>query len=199
MEDIFICKGYYAYSFRLDKIEETSIVQEVQWILHKTIRYLLRMEKGDKTAKEHLQGILWFKNKLKTREIIKYRNHFRREKGGISFISAKKVKSLSVYCNKSEGKLITNLTIEQMELVPTWVNEKFAWKEILTKKLEELSKKYWEPYCKQEFVSALIHFYMENKKSPPNRNMLYKHLLNYYISYGMTDYICDINLFRNEY
>lgn len=199
MEDNFICTGFYAYSFRLDKIEETNIVEEIQWIIQKTKRHLLRLEKGDITKKEHLQGILWFKEKLKTREIIKYRNHFRREKGGISFISAKKVKSLSAYCNKTTGKLISNLSIEQMALVPSWVNEKTNWKIDLQKKLEELEVDIWEPHCQQEFVCAIIHFYIENKKSPPNRNMLYKYLLNHYNHYKNNDYICDINLFLNKY
>ena len=79
MEDNTICKNLWAYSFRMDKHEE-NLINEVAWILQKCIKYLLREEEGTITKKQHLQGILWFESKLKTGEIIKYRNHFRREK-----------------------------------------------------------------------------------------------------------------------
>ena len=198
MEDTFICLGKWAYSFRIDK-SEVDLMNEVQWILNKTSKYLLREEKGDKTNKVHLQGILWFPKKLCTKDTIKYRNHFRREKGGISFISAKKVKSLSAYCNKSEGELITNLTTFEISQIPKWLNQKDIWKIELEKFLTTISKRYNEPTQQQDFVITIIEYYIQHEKAPPNRNTLYKQLLKYYKFYTYTNYISDINLFSNNY
>ena len=198
MEDNTICKNLWAYSFRMDKHEE-NLINEVAWILQKCIKYLLREEEGTITKKQHLQGILWFESKLKTGEIIKYRNHFRREKGHISFISAKKIKSLSAYCNKTEGTLLTNLTDEEFALVPEWRNENEIWKDNLNKFLNTISTAYWEVGQQQEFVTAIIDFYMVHGKSPPTRTILYKQLLKYYEHYKYVNYISDINLFQNNY
>ncbi len=197
MEDTVICPGLYAYSFRIDRDQE-QLFQEVEWLIPQTTKYLMRREFGDETNKEHLQCILWFKNKLATKEILRIRNHFRREKGKISFISAKKVKSLAAYCNKSEGDLQTNLTTLEFSRIEKWKNLDDVWKDELHQFLRQLSTIY---YCSDygAFCNKIVIFYLENGKSPPNRNTLYKHLLNYHENYNSEQYLQDISLFSNKF
>jgi len=195
MEDTHVCPKLFCYSFRIDK-DKAPLFQEIDWLTAQTTKYLFRREYGSETNKEHLQGIIWFSKKLLTKDIIKLRNHFRREKGQISFISAKKTKSLASYCNKSQGDLLSNLTDEEFSRIPEWQNVKDDWKNKLHIFLTKL--KYTSAYdFPSDFCQEIIKFYLENDKAPPNRNTLFKHLLKYHDQYNAKEYLQDINLFTN--
>ncbi len=199
MEDSVICTGLYAYSFRLDRKQE-QLFQEIEWLINQPdlVKYLFKREFGDQTGKEHIQGIIWFSKRQSIKEILRMRNHFRREKGKISFISAKKVISLASYCNKTEGDLQTNLTPQEFLKIPDWRNKKDEWKEKLNIFLTKLKSKY---YCNNYggFCEEIVTFYLENEKSPPNRQILFKHLLKYHENYNTREYLQDINLFQNQF
>lgn len=124
--------------------ETVDDTQLESWIEQSGCTYYLgKVEKGNETGKLHYQLIVWFEQKMSAKEMTKHRNWWRGKcgthKNNHAFTSARKVVTLASYCTKDLGDLITNLTQEQLKLVPQWQNKK-ALKENNKEKFEKLLK-----------------------------------------------------------
>ncbi|GAC77861.1 replication protein, partial [uncultured marine virus] len=135
MEDKNIIPGTYAYSLRVDaKTGEYSKLTFVQQLLEEfkqfydrndtLIHYFIYIEQSTVVKKIHIQGILWTHAKLTPNELTKMRQWWKRPAGHISFCSARRVKSLAAYCSKDAGERSTNLSEDQIALIPKWLNTK---------------------------------------------------------------------------
>ena len=134
MEDTIIIKTQFAYMLRLDvptpskdspKFED--LIQK--WVgMYNCTYYLGMLEKGQETGKLHYQMIVWFEQKLGPKTMTKLRNWWN-DKTGLhknshAFTSARKVASLAAYCTKEQEELFTNLSPQQLTLIPKWQNKK---------------------------------------------------------------------------
>lgn len=124
-----------------------------QWIGQSGCTYHLgKVEKGEETGKLHYQLIVWFEQKLSSKEMTKQRNWWRGKcgthKNNHAFTSARKVVTLASYCTKDLGDLITNLSPEQLKLVPQWQNKK-ALKESKKEQFEKLLKTRLDKYINE--------------------------------------------------
>ncbi len=204
MEDTLIVPTYFAYSIRVDKKtnldyiasnKKYSLLEEFKTFYDRLCpksRYLCYIEQSTVVKKEHIQGIIWTPQQLLPKELTAHRQWWKRPSGGISLCSAKKVKNLASYVAKDKGENITNLSSEQLQLVPEWKPHAKQWKHKLNKKLKELVS---ETNGLNDYTWSVVKFYLSNSKAPPNRATLYKHLLNNHPQFTPMDYISAINLF----
>ncbi len=165
MEDTIIIKTQYAYMLRADilpgypeTIDDTVLEQ---WIGHSGCTYYLgKIETGSETGKLHYQLIVWFEQKLSGKEMTKQRNWWRGKcgthKNNHAFTSARKVVTLASYSTKDLGDLITNLSPEQLQLVPKWQNKK-ALKENKKEEFEKLLKTKLNSYKTQNMNLEGMH------------------------------------------
>ncbi len=133
MEDITVCKGLYAYQFRVDISGNSQSTAEIKEFLDKYlfVKYVGQFELSDK-HKPHFQMCLWRETPLEPKECTKARNWWRgktlKTKQPVSLTSAKKIKSLVSYCQKGEKQPkigeyfqhFNNLSKEEQELIPKW-------------------------------------------------------------------------------
>lgn len=135
MEDTVIIKTQYAYMLRADlppvKSDSNVVIKDnlSAWIESSGCSFYLGCkEKGKETGKLHYQMIVWFETKLSGKEMTKNRNWWRGKcgthKNNHAFTSARKVATLASYSTKENGELITNLSKDQLKLVPSWKNKK---------------------------------------------------------------------------
>ncbi len=123
------------------------------------------------------------------------RQWWKRPKGGISLTKCKNLTSLVSYVSKDGNRPDTNLTLEQLALIPKWIV--YDWNYLLAKRLPELVK---ETNDQHGFCLAIVDFYTLNKRAPPNRACLFKHLLKYHPGFTSMDYISIQNIFpQNNY
>ncbi|GAC77877.1 replication protein [uncultured marine virus] len=206
MEDTAIILNHYAYSLRVDaqmlEYTEKSLLQSLLDEFQKFYdrfdainHYYIYIEQSTVVKKTHIQGIVWTKNKLTANELTKARQWWKRPSGHISFTSAKKVKSLAAYCSKDAGERATNLSEDQLKKIPMWLNEKQLW---ATKLKLFLVQKVAETNGVKDYAHAVIKYYIDMKKSPPNRATIYKHLLRHHPDFDATDYCLQINLFKEQ-
>lgn len=106
MEDTVVCKGLYAYQFRVDLSGSPQSTAEIRTFLDKFdfVKYLGEFEIGDKTKKPHYQMCIWRKTEFTSSEQTKARNYWRgktcKTKQPVSLTSAKKIANLCAYCQK---------------------------------------------------------------------------------------------------
>lgn len=206
MEDSIIVKDFYAYSLRVDAKPRTYndpsdnilLLKEFQRFYDRLCpksRYLVYIEQSKVVKKTHIQGILWLPSKQSTTETAASRAWWKRPKGGISFTSAKKIKSLCSYVGKDKGSNITNLNPEQLSRITEWKDHKELWTVKLDKQLQLLVS---ETNGVFDYAHSVIEFYIANSKAPPNRATLYKHLLRHHPQFTTDDYCSCINLFPQK-
>lgn len=156
MEDTIIVKTHYAYMLRADlpPVDTTQNViiknHMMDWLESSGSSFHLGgIEKGKETGKLHYQMIVWFENKLSNNEKNRLRNWWRgkcgRHKNNHAFTSARKVVNLSSYSTKEADKIITNLSPQQLNLIPKWQNKK-ALKENNKEKFHKLLKEKIETF-----------------------------------------------------
>lgn len=202
MEDYTIVPKYFAYSLRvdaktdyMDSQNKNSLLNDFEKFYDRfdvKSRYLCYIEQSKVVKKHHIQGILWLPEKLTSSRLTAHRQWWKRPAGGISLTSAKKIKSLAAYVSKDKGKNITNLNPLQLSLVPKWESHIKQWKQKLVINLKDLVS---STNGLNDYVWAVVKFYLENSKAPPNRATLYKHLLNHHPDFTEMDYVSAIHLF----
>ncbi len=146
MEDTVVCKGLFAYQFRVDLSGCPQSTAEIRKFLDKFgfVKYLGEFEFGDKTKKPHYQMCIWRESPFATSsEQTKARNYWRgktcKTKQPVSLTSAKKIKNLCAYCQKDEFEVIkvekqpkmtdyfqhlNNLSKEERMAIPKWQSVK---------------------------------------------------------------------------
>jgi len=214
MLDQTISKNNHAYQFRVDVLTDISDykIKIAEMLTQEEFSdWICCLEIGDKSKKLHYQCIIWNKKLLSTKQRntikAKYFRINRDSKNSISFTDAKKIYNLASYVLKennleNESHIITTLSPERRNLIPKWLSKnaiKSKWKqdledEILLIVSLDCFGRYPSIY---DTVSKIITFYIEQEHPPPNRQMLYKHLLKYHPEYTITDYINSINIFPN--
>lgn len=121
MEDTIVLKGYFAYMLRVDIAHDKALPLFNKWKeMYKCTHWIIGLEFGSETGKEHIQGIVWFEC---LQSMPKLRNYFRdkvdKKKQAVAFTSAKKITNLSKYCMKG-GVFDTNLSQSQIESIGKW-------------------------------------------------------------------------------
>lgn len=180
MEDTIVCKGLYAYQFRVDisgtKQSAAEIMKFIEMYNFK--KYLGQFEVSENN-KPHYQMCLWREKPFDTKEMTKARNWWRgktsKTKQPVSLTSAKKIRSLASYCQKGEkkGKIafffqhLDNLSKEEKSEIPKWQ----------TKNALKQNKR-------QIYKSTLYSMY-KHSQYPPEKGEFLK-LVNqaYYKAYG---------------
>lgn len=221
MEDTIVKVGYYAYSLRVDTKEKKLVDNWLQF--YKVDYFLYGQEEGKLTGKHHIQGIVWFKEKLEVKEVRKLRQWFLgktlKTKQPVSFTICRKPESLLKYCQKDE-KVTTNLTHEERKRFGEWKSKEQLQKQfrdslrayakiiafksqpciITNKKInnyyEDDLETHTEPssYDRREFCIKIIEFYRQNKRYP-NKRMINSLLFEY--QYMNNDEIYN-NMFYNN-
>lgn len=121
MEDQKVKVGLFAYQLRVDTPDK-KLVDE--WLEKYNVPfYLYGQEEGKLTGKKHIQAIVWFKEKLEQKEMIKLRLYFKGKtletKQPVAFTVCRKPESLVKYVKK-DGKISTNLTDEEVLRFGDW-------------------------------------------------------------------------------
>ncbi|AXQ65949.1 MAG: replication protein [Circoviridae sp.] len=133
MEDTIVCKGLYAYQFRVDISGNPQSTAEIRKFLeiYKFKKYVGQYEISGKN-KPHYQMCLWRETPFTPSEQTKARNYWRgktsKTKQPVSLTNAKKIKSLAAYCQKVEKQLkmtdffqhFNNLSKEEKMQIPKW-------------------------------------------------------------------------------
>lgn len=142
MEDQVVCKGLFAYQFRVDLSGCPQSTAEIMTFLHKFefVKYLGEFEFGEETKKPHYQMCIWRETPFATSsEQTKARNYWRgktcKTKQPVSLTSAKKIANLCAYCQKDEKEVLKvekqpkmtnyfqhlcNLSKEERKAIPQW-------------------------------------------------------------------------------
>lgn len=176
MQDTTIYKGEYCYQFRLDvdytKIVKTELVEEhlQEWFS----RYCLAKENKKSNNVMHLQGILWRSQPLSDNDKKSIRTWFLQQKilevpktGGISLTSARKVDSLSKYCNDKEKKGLITFQVDT-KLLGKWSNPE-AKKALLKEKVIKAFQEYKidnVELTKIELIQQVLKVCLEEKARP---------------------------------
>ena len=123
MEDTSVKKGYYAYMLRVD-IAHKDVEATIDEYLSKweTPYWLIGKEVAPETEKEHLQGIIWYENRLKDSSNHRkwWKDRASKTVQPVALTSAKKIKNLMAYCKKDEN-FITNLTELEINRIALWI------------------------------------------------------------------------------
>ncbi len=142
MEDKVVCKGLFAYQFRVDLSGCPQSTAEIMTFLNKFefVKYLGEFEFGEETKKPHYQMCIWRETPFATSsEQTKARNYWRgktcKTKQPVSLTSAKKIANLCAYCQKDEKEVLKvekqpkmtnyfqhlcNLSKEERKAIPQW-------------------------------------------------------------------------------
>lgn len=201
MEDTVVCKGLFAYQFRVDisgtKQSTAEIMKFVETYQFK--KYLGQFEISDNN-KPHYQMCLWREKPFEAKEMTKARNWWRgktsKTKQPVSLTNAKKIQSLASYCQKGEKKAenafffqqLDNLSKEEKMAIPKWKtknalkqNKRQIYKSTL-KSMIQHSQNYPE---KDEFLKLVNQAYYKAYGSVCARKQTYITALYEY------DYITD--------
>lgn len=214
MKDNIIFPGLYAFQFRLDFIkkrdsadyvridsyDETTYeyyYERVRKFLKNFSQYHIYIEKGEKSQKIHLQGILWSHIKYTQKVFVslkaKYFLRNRKIKNSCSITDANKILELSAYCSKGaiDNLKFSTLSAEQISLIPKWKKSYSAsqWKQMVREKIESIKH-----YPKTTFLVKLIDYYWENERRQPTRAQLIFYLGLYHEEYSAMDYINTLRL-----
>ncbi len=178
MEDTICKKGFYAYMLRVDVDHDKAIKLFSTWREKYNCAYwIIGLEHGDQTGKQHIQGIVWFESLQK---MDKLRNWFRdkvnKTTQPVAFTSAKKITNLAKYCLK-DGNYETNLTKDEIEKIGKWNvgdGSDYKFMNELYKYCDKLQKLTGEDHLYQrEFVYKLLDFYQLKGKRPSKSTMDY--------------------------
>lgn len=124
MQDTVIVLNHFAYQLRIDIDCPTKFTTDfIAFISHfKIANYLGKIETAPKSGKLHFQSIIW--TDVKLNNLPTYRNWWKprasKTQQSVSFTSAKKIINLASYTQKDDGEVITNLSSDQLLLVPQW-------------------------------------------------------------------------------
>lgn len=153
------------------------------------VRYCLAPETSD-LGRFHWQGIIWTASPFDKKTLQNFRNKFTRFYNKLPFYDqfrsklsvalAKKPTSLISYVLKSRNPngeidgLISNLTMEQLELIPKWVDKvifrKRRWENfvnLLQKDLENTTRHF------EHFNELVLKLYQQVFKTPPHSRSIY--------------------------
>lgn len=194
MEDTIVCKGHYAYMFRVDlSCNQDSKLQIDSWLeLFQFSNWTGCHELGDKTQKPHYQMCVWREHKFhqkakdgqtQTQARNWWRGKTNSETHGVALTSARKIKSLSSYCQKEVKNVkndqlfstVCNLSSDQLKRIPKW-QSKTAVKIEKRQKLDSTVKTVSKTLTKYEFCEEFNRIYF----SIYNRPCLHR---NTYINY----------------
>ncbi len=168
MEDTKVCKGHYAYMFRVDlSCNQEASSRIAEWLdKFNWSNWTGCHEIGEETGKHHYQMCVWREHKFTTKEQVKARNWWRGKtnsnRNGCALSSARKILSLVSYSKKDEnGQLfstICNLSKEQLQRIPKWESKRAA-KVKKDKKFQETVKSLGKTLPKSEFLEKINHIY----------------------------------------
>jgi len=218
MKDNIIFPGLYAFQFRLDFIkkrdsadyvridsyDETTYeyyYDRVKKFLKNFTQYHIYIEKGEKSQKIHLQGILWSHIKYNTKIFVslkaKYFIRNRKIKNSCSITDANKILNLSAYCSKGaiDNLKFSTLSADQISLIPRWKKAYSAsqWKQMVKEKIDTIKNQ-----SPNNFAVSLCEFYWENDRRQPTRAQLIYYLGLYHEEYSAQDYINSLRLFHSN-
>jgi len=129
--------------------------------------YYGKIEIGEKTKKKHYQMVLWTKEETTQKQRNKLRKYWTDKFGkGTCAIAVARKKTLPSYCNKEEGKLITNLDSEALERIPEWITKEEK-KLTFDKQVDRLAI----GRNKAQYANAIMELCRELNRRP-NRNMI---------------------------
>ncbi len=135
MEDTVVCKGLFAYQFRVDISGSPQSTAEIRTFLklYNFEKYIGQYELGGKTKKPHYQMCIWRATPFaSSSEQTKARNWWRGKtsttKQPVSLTSGKKIQNLASYCQKGEKSVkitdffqqLDNLSKEEKDRIPKW-------------------------------------------------------------------------------
>lgn len=180
MEDTICKKGFYAYMLRVDVDHSKAIKLFTTWREKYNCAYwIIGLEHGDQTGKQHIQGIVWFEGLQK---MAKLRNWFRdkvnKTTQPVAFTSAKKITNLAKYCLK-DGNYETNLTKDEIEKIGKWNvgdGSDYTFMSELYKLADSLCptvSQHAHGMYQEEFVHKLLGFYRLKGKRPSKSTMDY--------------------------
>lgn len=195
MEDTHIIPGSFAYHIRIDVLDlsnsrmtqiKQSIIavykSKIEQFLTNFTNYYIFLEKGEKTKKIHLQGIIW-SNQLYTNKYInklkaKYFLWHRQCKNSLALTSAKKITSLASYVAKDKMLLFSNLSSKQREKIPTWQKKEnpLKFRTELYKFIQNEKNKHSTLgiTTKREIAIKIVEYYWAHNKRQPSRMDLQK-------------------------
>lgn len=183
MEDTIIIKTQFAYMLRLDVPPPSPTVESPdfedlirKWVsMYNCTFYLGMLEKGQKTGKLHYQLIVWFEQKLCPKTMTKLRNWWMGKTGthnnSHAFTSARKVASLAAYSTKGQEELLTNLSFQQLLLIPKWQNKKalkLAKEDEFLESLENALLKYIDTDIDGDKYSQMVSPFEHFKQGTPD-------------------------------
>ena len=218
MKDNIIFPGLYAFQFRVDFIKKRDSANyvridsydeityeyyydRVKKFLKNFSQYHIYIEKGEKSQKIHLQGILWSHIKYTTKVFVslkaKYFIRNRKIKNSCSITDANKILELSAYCSKGaiDNLKFSTLSADQISLIPKWKKSYTAaqWKQMVREKIDEIKGQ-----SANNFVVSICEFYWENERRQPTRAQLIYYLGLYHEEYSAQDYINTLGLFHSN-
>ena len=222
--DNLVFPNYYTYMMHInymnysqEEMKQRFLETMKEFKFHK---WIATEERGTQNKLLHLQCCLWHQDSsLENTKIKEFRfSKQRRHKTGknakhkttqISLAQATK-DTLATYSLKDihTGKssfIITNLTKNELKIIPKWVDYKDEKKQFninLHKYCTEVGKETNPNYEHNviEFFIQVLKFYKENdQKSFPTRKRLYDLALKYHDNYGYGTYLKDIGILRDVY
>jgi len=208
MEDTVVCKGHYAYMFRVDLNPTQESKQLIDsWLdLFQFSNWTGCHELGEKTEKPHYQMCVWREHKFIAKEQTKARNWWRGKTNskthGAALTSARKIRSLSSYSQKEVKNVkndqlfstICNLSSEQLKRIPKW-QSKTAAKIQKREKLESTLKTVSKTLTKYEFCEEFNKIYFEIYNRPclhRNTYINYLYRAGYVKSRGIVQYVFNL-------
>lgn len=218
----------YAYQFRVDILPIKDISGDVNILKKHYSLQLCKMVTQEEFAdwlccyevsdngKHHYQCILWKQGPVLTQKQrdgmkAKYFRENKNSKNAISFTDAKKIVNLTAYVLKDQeemdeknypnNNIITTLTLEQIQKIPTWLTKhalKNQWKKELEDEILLIISEdvYGRRPTKIQFAKQVIKFHIDNQHPPPSKLMLFKLLLKYLPSYTEENYLVDIGFIQ---
>lgn len=170
MEDTKVCKGHYAYMFRVDlscNQEASSRIEE--WLeLYNFTNWTGCHEVGEETGKHHYQMCVWREHKFNQKEQVKARNWWRNKtnslKNGCALTSARKILSLVSYSKKDQNSekfsTVCNLSSDQLKRIPKWESKR-ALKVKKDEKFKSTIKSMGNTLPINEFLEKMNQIYFE--------------------------------------
>lgn len=178
-------------------------------------KWIATEERGNKNNLLHLQIIVWHKDQninKKACSIKSFRFNKQRlakkSNKDITQISLAKGKndSLASYSTKDLEKndfIITNLTKNEMKLIPKWIDHKDetkVWNKKLSQylgKIGDETNDLYEPNILDFYCKILQFHRLHKRKRQPTRNTLYNYADQYHSAYGDYDYLRDIGIIKD--
>lgn len=176
MEDTKVCKGHYAYMFRVDLSNNQEASSRIEdWLeVFSFTNWTGCHEIGDETGKPHYQMIVWREHKFTQPEQTKARNWWRNKtiskKNGCALTSARKVASLASYSQKNSENskkfsTVCNLSSDQLSRIPRWESKR-ALKVKREEKFNSTIKSMGKSLPKIEFLAKINQVYFEVYSRP---------------------------------